>query len=389
MLNFTTLQSTLRTLDHHFKIEAGKSVNRLLTIRNWLFGFYIVEFQQNGEDRAAYGEKLLLKLAKSLKIKGLSHRNLKLFRQFYLVYPDLKVPISSFINNTRTGQILISQLENQIGQTVSAQLQIIGNEDVSIGQSVSAQLTQMQTGAPPKKIINQLSFSHITLLLAFDDALKRAFYEIEAIRGSWTVRELRRQIKTMLYERTGLSKDKTSIIRKAHEYNEVPNPADYFRSPYIFDFLNLPRPNTFEENELEQALIDHLQTFLLELGEGFCFEARQKRILLGKEWHFVDLVFYHRILRCHVLIDLKTEAFQPSFTGNMNAYLNYYRDEIQHPQDNLPIGLILCTDKDEAVVRYAISGMDEKLFVSQYKVKLPDEATLKAFIERERDLLVP
>jgi len=164
-------------------------------------------------------------------------------------------------------------------------------------------------------------------------------------------------------------------------------PADIFRDPCIFEFVGLPEQFLGTESELEQALINHLQAFLLEMGNGFCFEARQKRVLIGEDWHFVDLVFYHRILKCHILVDLKTEAFKPAFAGNMNAYLNLFKQEIMSIGDQPPVGLLLCTGKNDAAVRYALGSLDEQLFVSQYKLLLPDEATLQAFLERERVLL--
>ncbi|MEK7258046.1 MAG: PDDEXK nuclease domain-containing protein [Bacteroidota bacterium] len=184
-----------------------------------------------------------------------------------------------------------------------------------------------------------------------------------------------------------MSNNKEELLRRTHQQAEPLQSADFFRSPYFFEFAGLPEQFLGTESDLEQALINHLQSFLLELGNGFCFEARQKRVLIGDDWHFVDLVFYHRVLKCHVLVDLKTEAFKPSFAGNMNAYLNYFKAEIKRPEDQPPVGLLLCTSKNESAVRYALGGLDEQLFVSQYKLLLPDEAMLQAFIERERDLL--
>jgi predicted nuclease of restriction endonuclease-like (RecB) superfamily len=295
MINFTSLQSVLRTLDSHFKIEAGKSVNRLLTMRNWLFGFYIVEFQQNGADRAAYGEQLLQQLAEALDSPGFSYRNLKLYRQFYLTYRQFSFVIGKFLE------------QSSIGQSLIAQLQSVENQDFKIvkssGQSEFAPFTQYSP--PTEKLLSHLSFTHFTLLLPLENPLQRAFYEIESIRGGWSVRELKRQVETLLYERTGLSNDKGEMMRRVQERVPQPKPEDVFRSPYIFEFLGLPDRLLADESELEQALIDHLQAFLLELGNGFCFEARQKRVLFGDDWHFIDLVFYHRILKCHVLVDLK------------------------------------------------------------------------------------
>ena len=213
MMNFTSPQSTLQTVDHHFKIEAGKSVNRLMTICNWLFGFYIVEFQQHGEDRAKYGEELLKKLAKAMNQKSFSYRSLRLYRQFYLTYPTFGKPIYQILQKS------------------------------SIWQTLSAKFSP-----PPEKIISHLSFSHLTLLLAIDEPLKRAFYEIESIKGGWGVRELKRQINTMLFERTGFSKDKEELLRRVHEKAEPPTPSDYFRSPYIFEFLELPEQALYKES---------------------------------------------------------------------------------------------------------------------------------------------
>lgn len=382
MMNFNTLQSTLQTLDQQFKIEAGKSVNRLLTIKNWLFGFYIVEFQQNGEDRAAYGTQLLDKLAENLDVKGLSARNLKLYRQFYLTYVHLKPAVYTFLKKIPTNKSLLLQKN-----TTDYQYHRIMQSAIAQFEQPSGKIAFSSLSPSPEKLLSHLSYTHFSLLLTCDSPLQRAFYEIECIRGAWSVRELKRQIKTLLYERTGLSNDKEELIGRIHEQVEPLQVADFIRSPYVFEFLELPNKLLFEESEFEQALINHLQEFLIELGNGFCFEARQKRVLFGDDWHFIDLVFYHRILKCHILIDLKIEGFKPAFVGNMNAYLNYYKEEIKRPEDYPPIGLILCTNKEEAAVRYALGGLDEQLFVSQYKVLLPDEAVLKAFIERERGLL--
>lgn len=371
MNNFTNLQNTLTTLDNQFKIEAGKSVNQLMTIRNWLIGYYIVEFQQNGEDRAEYGAKLFTRLEKSINARGFSAKNLRLFRQFYSSYPQLQPVIKNFL------------VKSPIWQSVTAKLQVPDKQSITLEEL----LVNQSVSTPPEKIISRLSFTHLVEIMTFDDPLQRTFYEIESIKGGWTVQVLKRQIKTMLFERTGLSADKADIIRRANEKTKPPQPSDYFRSSYIFEFLELPEPHQYQESDLEQALIDHLQLFLIELGNGFCFEARQKRVLIGDEWHFIDLLFYHRILKCHVIVDLKIERFKLGFAGNMNGYVNYFKDEVQQESDNSPIGLLLCTDRNEAAVQYAFGGMDESVFVSRYKMLLPDEAVLKGFLEREMNLL--
>ena len=337
-----------------------------MTVRNWLMGFYIVEFEQNGEDRAKYGAKLIRSLTDSINRPGLSFSNLKLFKQFYLAY-------------RRIGHKAFETLSAlQIGQT-SGQFQLIENHSLEIVQT-SAQSYETD----PDLLLNRLSFSHITLILQFDEPVKRAFYEIESIKGAWGVRELKRQIDSALFERTGLSTDKNALLERVHQGAATFSPEDFIRSPFVFEFLGIPVGASIEERDLEKALLDHLQLFLLELGRGFCFEARQKRMLIGSEWYKVDLVFYHRLLKCHVLIDLKNEPFKLEHAGQMNGYVNFYMENEQQTDDNPPIGILLCTAKHETVVRFALGGLDERIFVSQYKLHLPAEQELEAFLEHEK-----
>jgi predicted nuclease of restriction endonuclease-like (RecB) superfamily len=369
-VKFDDLTSALLTLDHGFRIEAGKSVNRLLTLRNWMVGHYIVEFEQQGEDRAEYGGRLLERLAKGLNRKHFSVGNLKIFRQFYLTYPQF-------------GQLADKAfMQKLIRQSLIGEFQTIEKEALEIVQSPIAQLSLPLL--PAEKILNSLSYTHLVQIMSVENPIARAFYEIESIRGGWSVRELKRQIGSLLYERTGLAQDKEELLRRVHQKAEPLQPADFLRSPYLFEFLDFPDTLLVDEEVLEKALLSQLQNFLLELGRGFCFEARQKRVLIGDEWHFVDLVFYHRLLRCHILIDLKTEKFKPDHAGQMNAYVNFYRENQQGEHDAPPVGLLLCTEKNETAVRYALGSLDENIFVSQYKLLLPDEATLIELIERER-----
>lgn len=365
-MDFTTLQQILLRLEDGFRLEAGRSVNRYMTVRNWLMGFYIVEFEQNGEDRAKYGAKLIQSLAKSMSRSGLSSTTLKLSKQFYLAY-------------RRIGQQAFDTLKSlQIGQT-SDQFQLSDNHLLEI-RKTPAQSYETD----PDLLLNRLSFSHITLILQFDEPVKRAFYEIESIKGGWGVRELKRQIDSALFERTGLSTDKNALLERVHQGAVPFSPEDFIRSPFVFEFLGIPVGASIEERGLEKALLDHLQLFLLELGRGFCFEARQKRMLIGSEWYKVDLVFYHRLLKCHVLIDLKNEPFKLEHAGQMNGYVNFYKENEQQTDDNPPIGILLCTAKHETVVRFALGGLDERIFVSQYKLHLPAEQELEAFLEQEK-----
>jgi predicted nuclease of restriction endonuclease-like (RecB) superfamily len=222
-------------------------------------------------------------------------------------------------------------------------------------------------------------------LIAIDDPWKRAFFENECLLANWSVRQLRRQIGSLLYERTGLSSNKKAVIEKARKQERQQDFADLIRDPYVLEFTGLAERPEYLESDLESALLTHLQGFLLELGAGFCFEARQKRITVGRQHDYIDLVFYHRILRCHVLIDLKIRPFKHGDAGQMNFYLNWWKANAMEDGDNPPVGIILCSDRDEAAVEFATAGMDQKLFVSRYLVALPSVEKLRRFLEADRE----
>jgi predicted nuclease of restriction endonuclease-like (RecB) superfamily len=219
-------------------------------------------------------------------------------------------------------------------------------------------------------------------LLAIDDPLKRVFYEIECIRGTWNVRELQRQIYSSYFERSGLSQNKEKLSDLVHLSSSQLEPNDIIQSPFMFEFLGLNTSALVTETELEQALIDNLKNFLLELGYGFCFEARQKRILIGDEYFFVDLVFYHRVLKCHVLIELKNDKFKQHYISQLDTYLNYYREEVRLPEDNPPVGILLCTHKNNALVKYATASLDKNIFVQKYLLKLPATEEIEEYIKK-------
>lgn len=368
-MNFDLLLNTIQQTHTVFQQNAVKAVNMSLTLRNWLIGYYIVEFEQNGEDRAKYGDKLIPNLASELNSKSLSFRNLNLFRQFYLLYP-------------------------QIVQTLSTQLeQLELNSNFPIMQSASAQLENQENVVirtaekrleiPPQKLISNLSFSHFVELFPIKDPLQRLFYEMECIKGTWSVRELRRQINTLYFERSALSKQPEKLSELTQAQSETVLPVDVIKSVYAFEFLGLNAKDIVEESDLEKALIEHIQTFILELGNGFCFEARQKRILIDDEYFFIDLVFYHRVLKCHVIVELKLDEFKHEHLSQLNTYVSYYREEVKREDDNPPIGILMCTKKGKKLVEYALSGMDEKLFVSKYMLELPSKEVLTAFLEKE------
>jgi len=351
-----TLVAKIDTVHGNIQSNVIKSVSRNLIMRNWIIGYYIVEYEQNGVDRAKYGEKIIEKLSDNLThIKGMSATNLKIFRTFYFKYP-------------------------QIGQTVSVEFK---NSMLPISQTLSDQSLIV----PIDKILRVCTFSHFIELLKIDDELKRVFYEIETIKGNWSVRELRRQINSAVYERIGLSQDKKELIESISSASEVLMPQQIIKDPYILEFTGLEQKIKYSENDLESALLNHLQDFLLELGNGFCFEARQKRVSIENEHDSIDLVFYHRILKCHILIDLKIREFKHSDVGQMNFYLNYYKNEIALNDDNSPIGLILCANKNNTKVKYTTAGLDNNLFVSKYKINLPSQKEIEEFIENELEEL--
>ncbi|KAA2240426.1 DUF1016 domain-containing protein [Chitinophaga agrisoli] len=369
-MNFNLLLQSIENTHQNLHEAAAKAVNRLLTVRNWLIGYHIVEYEQKGEDRAKYGEQLLFKLAEKLNKDSFSHRNLRLYRQFYSSYPQI-------------GPIIQASVPAPIWQSLIAKLQPSNNQSSTIWQSPIAKSDELFT--PPQQLLDKLSYTHIVQLLSISDPLKRAFYELETIKGNWSVRELKRQINSLYFERMGLSTDKEKLHRMIHEtHADTPmRPADLIKNMYAFEFLGLPQKALVTENNLEQALVEHFQDFLLEMGHGFCLEGRQKRILIGDEYFFIDLVFYHRVLKCHVLVELKVAAFSHINAGQLNTYLNFYRSEIMQPDDNPPIGILMVTDKNETLVQYATAGMDQALFVSQYEVKLPSKETLEHFMRQE------
>lgn len=350
---------------------AVQQVNSALTMRNWMVGFYIVEYEQNGEDRAQYGTKLLSTLAKALKsvkIKGLDERSLRDCRMFYQLYPQIWGTVSPKLQEH--GHLL-----NEHFSTIIKRLDSVSD------------INSVEHSFPPEILLSHLSFSHFVELLRADTPLKRAFYEIQAIKNNWGVRELERAISTLLFERTGLSTDKASLLSKLKGAKPL-SPSDVMKNPVLLDFLGLQEKPEYSETDLEQAIITHLQQFLIEMGRGFCFEARQKRISFGNTHYRIDLVFYHRILKCHVLLDLKIGKFDHADAGQMNVYLNYYRKNEMAELDNPPVGIILCADKDDSLVEYATIDMPQEVFVSKYLVELPSVEDLKKLIDEDRKFML-
>jgi predicted nuclease of restriction endonuclease-like (RecB) superfamily len=373
-MNFEKLVSSIQTTSATLQQNAVKSVNIHLTLRNWLVGLYIVEYEQNGEDRAKYGQLLLSSLASKINIKGLSETNLKLCRQFYIIYPEiLETPTPEY-------QTLIPV---SIRQTLSDKLKWTDNDEDRIRQTVSDEFESTKNSKYLQRLLLSCSFSHIVELIKLDEETKRKFYELLIIKTTPSVRELQRQINTLTYERLGFSPNKVLALEQIWNKITPEQSTDLIKSHYFFEFLNLNHPNVIEESELEQELISHLQEFILELGNGFCFEARQKRILIGDEYFFIDLVFYHRILKCHVLVELKTEKANHEHIGQLKTYINYYKKNFTLTNDNPPVGILLATSQNKTLVEYAIADSDKDIFVSQYLLQLPDKEKLVNFINEE------
>ena len=338
---YTDLLGGISELLREARIAAGRVVNNIVTATYWEIGRRIVEYEQKGAERAEYGAMLLKRLAGDLTRrfgKGFSYSNLNLFRQFYLIY----------------------------------------RERLPILQSVIVESSLTEKTRPAFR----LSWTHYVRLLPITENPKRDFYEEEAMRAGWSVRQLERQIDAMLFERVALSRKKASLLGKAEREGETAIPEEAIKDPYILDFLGIPEQHS--EKELEDALIAHLTEFLLEMGYGFTFVARQKRLQIGSQSFYLDLLLYHRRLRCLVAIDLKIGHFTHADAGQMNMYLNYLNENETAEDEERPVGLILFSEKDEAVAHYALGGLSNKIFASRYKLQLPDPATLIREINAER-----
>jgi predicted nuclease of restriction endonuclease-like (RecB) superfamily len=336
--------------------NAARAVNALMTATYWEIGRRIVEFEQRGKKRAEYGEELLQRLAQDLTARfgrGFSYPNVNKFRQFYLAFPAPGILSTPSIESQR-----------KKGQTTSGELAF---------RDLAARFP--------------LPWSHYVRLLSTKSAEARRFYETEALRGGWSVRQLDRQIGSQFYERTALSRNKSAMLRKGSlaSAEDSISADEEVRDRLILEFLGLK--DEYSETELEQALLRHLENFLLELGGDFAFVGRQRRLRLGSEWYRVDLLFFHRKLRCLVIIDLKVGKFTHADAGQMHLYLNYAREHWMQADENPPVGLILCAEKDDAIAKYALEGLPNKVLAREYKLALPAEKRLAAEIEKTRDLL--
>ncbi len=347
--------------------SAARSVNAAMTAAYWLVGRRIVEFEQSGEDRAEYGAALIERLAEDLTVqfgRGFSRQNVQNMRLFYLAYPP-----------------------ERIRQTVSGKLARLPEREILQTPSGGFEAPSIEVGLDDLLTAFPLPWSAYVRLLSVRSESARDFYETEALRGGWSVRQLDRQIGSQFYERTALSKNRAAMLtggqRKRPE--EIALPGEQMKDPFVLEFLGLK--DEYSESDLEEALIRHLETFLLELGDDFCFMGRQKRLRVGNRWYRVDLLFYHRSLRCLVVIDLKVGSFTHADAGQMHFYLNYARERWMREGENPPVGLILCSEKDEALAQYALEGLSSNVLAAEYRIALPDETVLAAELDRTRQAM--
>lgn len=387
-MNFKILKSSIKNTHFALQQSAVKAINSHLTFRNWLIGWYIVNYEQNGEDRAKYGNNLLKKLAQSFTIDGISETNLKLFRQFYLAYPQISQSVTDQLAKFQISQSLTDQLTKlRISQSVTDQLPTPAINSKKKANAVavieSKRKVKFVDDKLIKLLIQKVSFTHFTELIKIKDSLKRQYYEMLIIKQTLSVRELQRQINSLSFERLGLSVNKNKALKNIKKSIEPSQPTDAIKDFYSFEFIDLPNKEFIEESDLETALLNHLEKFILELGNGFCFEARQKRVLIGDEYFFVDMVFYHRILKCHVLIELKVDKFNALHAAQLRNYIKYYNKEIKTKTDNPTIGILLVTDKNKALAEFTVDGINEKVFVSKYAIELPTKKQLENFIKNE------
>jgi predicted nuclease of restriction endonuclease-like (RecB) superfamily len=375
----TPLYERIRQILESARSSVARTVNTTQVVANWLIGREIVEEEQKGKRRAEYAEQLLLDLSARLTAeygRGYSVDNLEFFRRFFLEY-------NSLLGSEKSDALRRISTTTDISDAVRRK----SMESITVLSSQKQHAPRGESWQPGQLHLN-LSWTHYRTLLRVEKTGARAFYEIEAIRNNWSARELERQINSLLFERLALSKNKKGLMRLATKGQVIQRPGDVFKDPVVMEFLGLPASPKLVESHLEEALINNLQAFLLELGKGFAFMSRQERITLDGDHFYIDLVFYHTILKCFVLIDLKVGKLTHQDLGQLQLYVNYYDRERRTKGDNPALGLILCTDKNDAVVRYTLGpDQQKKIFASRYKLYLPTEAELQAELRRELRLL--
>ena len=379
-INFNSLVQQIEYTDRALQTNARLVINRHVTAKAWLTGYYIVEYEQKGEDRAKYGEKLLQNLSKKLG-KKYAFSTLKLYRLFYLTYPQLGNCVGGFLLKLPIGQSLISQLP----LLATEKSQSLISQSVLESETMIQQLHTEPIIVDAELLFNRLSFTHLAAIISLKNPLQRAFYETMAIKGTWSVRELQRQIDTNYFERSGWSQNIDELANLVNHNAEIATLSTDIKSPFVFEFLGLKAKDVVEESDLETALMDNLQEFILELGMGFCFEERQKKLLIDDRYYKADLVFYHRVLKRHVIIELKAHRLDYSDVAQLNMYLAYFRKNIMLSDDNEPIGILLCSEVGQEMAEYTMIGADTNLFLTKYQLELPSTERMTEFLRKENE----
>ena len=384
---FNGLVGKIQTATQVLRQDALGVINRSVTARAWLTGYYIVEFEQGGKSRAAYGDGLLKRLEQRLFDKTFTFENLKKYRRFYQAFPCLAAPIAAYLQERfGKGESAIPQLP-QIGQEGIARA-FPANGESAIPQLENGLLIENDDGSveiSPWALFNRTSYTHMLQLLPLHEDLMRTFYAFEAIRGTWSVKELKRQIESQYYQRCGWSKNPHKYAAMVQGKADKLNADDFIKTSNVLEFLGAKLPEGWEEDDLEQGICDNLKDFILEMGAGFCFEARQKKILIDDAYERIDLVFYHRILKCHVLIELKSKKFNRADAVQLGVYMEYYRKRVMTDGDNPPIGILMCTEVGKELAEYIAPYIDERLFLSRYMLQLPSKETLTGFLKKENE----
>lgn len=403
---FSSLIEHIQGVGEVLRHDVHVVINRNITSRAWLTGFYIVEYEQHGRDRAKYGENLIHNLSKTLGGKSYSATNLRSYRLFYLLYPELRPIVAKYLyerfvqyNNEivhrhreidSIQQSLIAELlGSEKKQSLTAELTMRNEQFPVRGTSPDGFAIIMEDGsvkAEPQMLFDRLSFTHIVQLLHIEEPLQRAFYAIEAMRGPWSVRELQRQIDTNYYARSGWSEKPELLSKRLNATGERPSFHQDMKSPYFFEFLGLSAKEAISEEDLEKSIVSHLREFIMEMGMGFCLEDEQKRLLIDDRYYKVDLVFYHRILKCHCLVELKAHRLDYADVAQLNMYMEYYRKHYMMPDDNPPVGLLLCTEYGQEMVEYLAPFTDPQLFVGRYELQLPSKEKIKDFLMQENGI---
>ena len=401
--NFEELVIQIKSIGEALQQDARVVINRNITTKAWLTGYYIVEYEQHGNDRAKYGDNLLQNLSKRLGGKSYSATNLRSYRLFYKLYPELRPVLARYLFE-RFGKDKVESastifLPSQIQQSLIAELQDEGKQQSVTAKSAKEHNSLIVTGispdgfamrfsdgsvkTAPQALFDRLSFTHIVQLLHVEDSMQREFYAIEAMRGPWSVRELQRQIDTNYYARSGWSKKSELLSKKINLTAERQTFEQDVKSPYYFEFLGLSSKDIIDENDLEAAIVSHLKDFIMELGMGFCLEEEQKRLLIDDRYYKADLVFYHRILKCHCIVELKAHRLNYADVAQLNMYIEYYRKHYMQPDDYPPVGLLLCTEYGQEMVEYLTPFTDPQLFIARYELQLPSKEKIRHFLMQE------